>query len=328
MRAAWYEHNGAAKEVLQTGNVADAEPQAGEVRVKLMASGVNPSDVKSRQARPLIAPRIIPHSDGAGVIDAVGTGVASSRIGERVWIWNGQWKRPLGTAAEKIALPSVQAVFLPDNTDFAAGACLGIPALTAWRALDLLGDIQGKTLLVIGASSAVGNYVTQIATRDKSATVIATTGSDAKAEHARAAGASHTINYKDEDVAAKVLRLTDGRGVDAIIDMDFSSTAAMLATGCLADHGTLICYGSNIADKVTVPFRELLFKSISIRFFLVYELLPQDRKRGCADVNRLLTEGKLTHALGASYALNDIVAAHEAVEHKSGHIGNITLHFA
>lgn len=328
MRAAWYEKNGTASEVLQTGILPDPEPQAGEVRVRLVTSGVNPSDVKSRQGRPLMAPRIIPHSDGAGIIDAVGAGVASSRIGERVWIWNGQWKRASGTAAELIALPSAQAVHLPDNTDFSAGACLGIPALTAWRALDILGDITGKTLLVIGASSAVGHYVTQIATRDKGALVIGTVGSAAKAAHARAAGASSTINYKLDDLAAEVASLTNGRGVDAIVDMDFSSTAALVATGCLAEHGTLVCYGSNVADKVSVPFRELLFKSITIRFILVYELLPQDRERACAGIHRLLTAGKLQHAMGPTFTLDEIVAAHQAVERSSGTIGNVTLTLA
>ncbi|MES2536932.1 MAG: NADPH:quinone reductase [Pseudomonadota bacterium] len=325
MRAAWYEKNGAAREVLQTGALPDPEPQAGEVRVRLMASGVNPSDVKSRQGRPLIAAKIIPHSDGAGIIDAVGAGVPASRIGERVWTWNGQWKRPSGTAAEYIALPSAQAVHLPDNTDFAAGACLGIPALTAWQALELLGDISGKTILVIGASSAVGHYTTQIATRDKGAIVIGTVGSATKAEHARSAGASSTINYKEEDVAAQVLRLTDGRGVDAIIDMDLSTTVTLIPSGCLAYHGTIVCYGSNVMDKVAIPFRDVLFRSLTLKFFVVYELLPADRERATAGISRLLAAGKLQHALGRSFPIEEIAAAHEAVEQGSGNIGNVTL---
>jgi NADPH2:quinone reductase len=325
MRAAWYEKNGPAKEVLQTGTLPDPQPQAGEVRVRLMASGVNPSDVKSRQGRPLIAPRIIPHSDGAGIIDAVGAGVPQSRIGERVWIWNGQWKRPAGTAAEYIALPSEQAVHLPDNTDFAAGACLGIPALTAWQALDMLGDITGKTILVIGASSAVGHYTTQIATRDKGAIVIGTVGSPAKAEHARKAGASGIINYKEEDVAAQVLRLTDGRGVDAIIDMDLSTTAALVPSGCLAFHGTIVSYGSNVMDKVTIPFRDMLFRSITLKTFIVYDLSAADRERASAAISRLLAAGKLQHAIGPTFPLEEIAAAHEAVERGSGNIGNVTI---
>ena len=163
MRAAWYTKNGEARAVLMVGELPTPAPAPGEVRVKLATSNVNPSDVKSRSGRPLGAGRIVPHSDGAGIIDAVGEGVSPSRVGERVWIWNGQWQRPMGTAAEYIALPEQQAVLLPNSIDFAAGACLGIPAMTAFQAVQLLGDIAGKTVLVIGASSAVGNYAAQLA---------------------------------------------------------------------------------------------------------------------------------------------------------------------
>jgi NADPH:quinone reductase len=163
MKAAWYEKNGEARDVLVVGDMETPKPAAGEVLVRLHTSGVNPSDVKSRKGRPLIAPRIVPHSDGAGTIDAVGDGVDEARIGERVWVWNGQWKRPSGTAAEYIALPQDQAVRLPAGIDFATGACLGIPALTALHAVSLHGDIAGKTLLVTGAAAAVGHYATQMA---------------------------------------------------------------------------------------------------------------------------------------------------------------------
>lgn len=328
MHAAWYEKNGAARDVLQTGEMPDPMPAAGEVRVRIMASGVNPSDVKSRLARPLVAPRIIPHSDGAGIIDAVGAGVPQSRIGERVWLWNGQWKRAYGTAASMIALPAAQAVHLPDNTDFAAGACLGIPVLTAYHALQLLvqqiGSLAGKTILVIGASSAVGHYVTQIATRDMGASVIGTVGSTAKAAHARAAGAAATIDYKTQDVAAEVLRQTDGCGVAAIVDMDLSSTIALVPSGALADHGVILCYGSN-AGEVTLPFREMLFRSLALKFFVAYELTAQERLRACAGINRLLEAGMLEHTIGQRFGLDQIVAAHAAVEGASGQIGNVIV---
>ncbi|MBC7415309.1 MAG: NADPH:quinone reductase [Herminiimonas sp.] len=329
MHAAWYEKNGAARDVLQTGELPDPVPAPGEVRVRLVTSGVNPSDVKSRQARPLTVPRIVPHSDGAGIIDAVGAGVPQGRIGARVWVWNGQWKRALGTAATMIALPSQQAVTLPDNTGFDAGACLGIPVLTAFHALQLLeqqiGSLAGKTILVIGASSAVGHYVTQIATRDLGATVIGTVGSVAKAEHARRAGAASTIDYKSADVAAEVLRLTEGRGVAAIVDMDLSSTIALVPTGALADHGVILCYGSNVSDKVALPFRDMLFRSLALKFFVAYELTAQERTVACAGINRLLQAGMLDHAIGQRFPLDQVVAAHEAVEGASGKIGNVIL---
>ena len=161
MLAAYYERNGTAREVLKIGEIQTPRASAGEVRVKLATSGVNPSDVKSRQGstRKIAFPRVIPHSDGAGVIDDVGDGVAKARIGERVWVWNGQWKRAFGTAAEFIAVPAAQAVILPGNVSFEAGACLGIPAMTAIHAVILANATKDTTLLVSGGAGAVSQYV-------------------------------------------------------------------------------------------------------------------------------------------------------------------------
>jgi len=325
MRASWYVKNGAARDVLVIGELPTPTPGEGEVRVRLAVSGVNPSDVKSRSARPLGegVERIVPHSDGAGVIDAVGDGVPPGRIGERVWIWNGQWQRPMGTAAQFIALPQAQAVRLPASTDFAAAACLGIPAMTAFHAIRLLGDMAGRSVLVIGASSAVGHYAAQIAALS-GAHVIGTVGSEAKAQHALAAGVATTINYKTEAVADRVRQLTAGRGVDAIIDMDFSTTVQLLAAGGLAPHGTLVCYGSNAYGDIAVPFRPLLWNSLSLRFFLVYDLAASDRRAAIDGLSELLTDGRLSHAIGARFALDEMAAAHEAVE--AGRlIGNVVV---
>ena len=290
MRAAWYSKNGEARDVLVVGELPTPTPGAGEVRVKLATSGINPSDVKSRRGRPLDSERIVPHSDGAGIIDAVGNGVPSRRIGERVWIWNGQWQRSMGTAAEYIAIPEKQAVTLPDSTDFASAACLGIPAMTAYQAVRLLGDIAGRTVLVIGASSSVGHYVAQLAVI-RGARAIGTVGSAEKAKHALAAGVASTINYKTESAAQRVKELTAGRGVDAIVDRDFSTTVRLLGSGGLAPHGTLICYGSNSYDDLAVPFRALLWNSFSLRFFLVYDLTPHDRGAVVDGLRELLAGG-------------------------------------
>jgi NADPH2:quinone reductase len=326
MRATWYEKNGAARDVLVVGELPTPMPAAGEVRVKVMASGVNPSDVKARRGRPLIGARIVPHSDGAGVIDAVGKGVSPARMGERVWIWNGQWQRPFGTAAEFIVLPDVQAVHLPDSTDFAAGACLGIPATTAFHAIRLMGDIAGKTVLVIGASSAVGHYAAQSAVLN-GASVIGTVGSAEKARHARAAGVDATINYKTESVEERIGELTARRGVHGIIDMDFSTTAQLLGTGALAPHGTLVSYGSNTYGDIGVPFLPLLWNSISLHFFLVYDLAPRERQAAVDGLNGLLASGRLAHAIGARFGFDQVVAAHEAVE--SGKVmGNVVVEVA
>jgi NADPH2:quinone reductase len=322
MKAAWYERNGAARDVLVVGKMPTPEPGPGEVRVRLHVSGANPSDVKSRLRRPPAFPRIIPHSDGAGIVDAVGDGVDRSRIGERVWIWNGQWKRALGTAAEFIVVPEAQAVALDDNTGLDAGACMGIPGLTAVQAVRLAEPCKGKTILVTGAAAAVGHYVTQIATL-RGARVLGT-ASAARADHARAAGAAEIIDYKAEDVAARVKDLTDGRGVDAIVDMDFSSTAKLLPEGVLAPHGKLVCYGSNVAADVPLNFPAMLWGSLTVQMFLVYELTPAHRAAAIADLRALLREGRLKHTIGARFPFGSIAEAHEAVE--GGRvIGNVVV---
>jgi NADPH:quinone reductase len=322
MKAAWYEANGPAREVLSVGEMDTPSPGPGEVLVRLVTSGVNPSDVKSRAGRPLIAPRIVPHSDGGGVIEAVGEGVDRTRIGERVWIWNGQWKRPFGTAAEYIALPSEQAVRLPDNLDFDAAACFGIPALTALQAVEHQGEVADKTLLVTGGAASVGHYVCQIASL-RGARVIAT-ASERRADHARAAGAAEIIDYRNEDVAERVKELTGGRGADGIIDMDLSTTAPLLAKGVLAPHGKLVCYGSNVPTDIPVSFPAMLWGSLTLQLFLVYELMPEQRRAAIAELTRLLEQEKLVHSIGARFPLDDIAAAHEAVE-KGEVIGNVVL---
>lgn len=325
MRAAWYEKNGPARDVLIVGDLPTPEPQAGEVLVKVHVSGVNPSDVKSRAARPLLGPRLVPHSDGAGVITGVGANVPVSRIGERVWLWNGQWRRAFGTAAEYIALPAGQAVPLPENVDHATGACLGIPGLTAMHAVNLHDPVAGKTLLVTGAASAVGHYATQIATA-RGARVIGT-ASAARIDHARAAGAVAVIDYKREDVARRVLDLTDGKGADGVIDMDFSTTAPLLAKGTLKPHGRLVCYGSNLRGANTLPFTDVLFKSLTLQFFLVYELDAAERKVAIADLTSMIEKAALAHTIGARFPLTDSAAAHEAVE--GGRVsGNVVIDIA
>jgi len=326
MKAAWYTHNGEAQDVMQVGELPTPTPQAGEVLVRLVTSGVNPSDVKSRRARPLNDPLIVPHSDGAGVIEAVGAGVSAARVGQRVWVWNGQWQRPMGTCAQFIALPEAQAVALPDGTDFAAGACMGIPGLTAVQAVilseRLAGDLRGQTVLVTGASSAVGHYITQMV-RLAGGRVIGTVGNEAKALHAKAAGMEEAIFYKTESVPERVKALTQGRGADVIIDMDFSTTARWAAEGALAPHGQVVCYGSN-APEVAMPFRPWLFQSMGVKFFLVYDLTPADRQVAVARLSAMLSQQQLQHSIGARLSLNQIAQAHQMVE--AGQVvGNVVV---
>src|SRR5215469_11895840 len=229
MRAAFYEKNGPAREVLKTGEIDTPHPGAGEVRVKLKTSGVNPSDVKARigSTRKIAFPRVIPHSDGAGVIDMVGDGVPAARVGERVWTWNAQWLRPFGTCAEYVTLPSDMAVRLPDKTSFEAGACLGIPAMTAYHAVAVAQAKPGMTLLVSGGAGAVGHYAIQFA-KTAGASVITTISSPEKAKLAKAAGADHTIDYRRENVGERVMALTGKKGVDAVIELDIAANASLM----------------------------------------------------------------------------------------------------
>ena len=326
MRAAYYKSNGPARKVLQLGDVETPQTGRGEVRVRLLTSGVNPSDVKSRAGltRKIAFPRVIPHSDGAGEIDAVGEGVSPTRVGERVWVWNGQWRRPFGTAAEWIVLPSEQAVALPANVTMDAGACLGIPAYTGYQAVLLARAKEGSTVLVAAGAGAVGHYAIQFA-KQRKATVITTVSSPAKAEIARQAGADHVIDYKREDVGERVMAITGKRGVDAVIEMDLAANARLLPN-VLAPNGVVAIYGSGAAEA-SIPFQFLLQNSITMQFFLVY-LMPQaERERATADITRMLERNELIHNVAQTFDLGDMVAAHEAVESGKA-MGNIVVRLA
>ena len=321
MRAAYYRRRGPAADVLEVGELDTPTPGPGEVRIRIAASGVNPSDVKKRQGMDLEFPTIVPHSDGAGEIDAVGDGVPESRIGERVWTINGQWRRPHGTAAEYIAIGSKYAVPLPDGTDEAVGACLGIPVLTAWRALTLDGDISGQTLLVPGGAGAVGHYVVQIA-RLRGATVIATVSSAEKAAHARAGGADHTIDYKTENVGDRVREITGGRGVDRIIEVDLGGNASLIPD-VLRPGGTVVVYGAG-APTANIPAMWCVPNYVTFRFFIMYELTDEVRDAGAAAIREMLKAGSLQHTVAGTYPLEDIVKAHEAVENGKV-MGNVVV---
>jgi NADPH:quinone reductase len=326
MRAAYYETNGAARAVLRVAEIDTPRPGPGEVRVRLATSGVNPSDVKSRAGltRKIAYPRLIPHSDGAGEIDQIGDGVASARLGQRVWVWNGQWRRAFGTAAEFITVPTEQAVPLPANTSMDAGACLGIPAYTGYQAVEFAGARSGTTVLIAAGAGAVGHYAIQFA-KKRGATVITTVSSPTKAEIAKAAGADHAIDYKRENVGERVKAITANRGVDAVIEMDLGANAKLLPD-VLAPNGTVAIYGSG-TPEVSIPFQFLLQNSIELKFFLVYLMPPALRERATADITRMLERGELLHNVAQTFTLADIVAAHEAVESGKA-MGNIVVRTA
>ncbi|QSX77764.1 NADPH:quinone reductase [Agrilutibacter solisilvae] len=308
MKAASYTRTGNAHEVLSIVELERPEPGAGEVRVRIAWSGVNPSDVKSRagtRSKTLPFPRVTPHSDGAGVIDAVGPQVPVERIGERVWIWNAAWGRADGTAAQWLVLPAGQAVRLPDNVDLEVGALLGIPALTAYHAVHMGGGVAGKRVLVAGGAGAVGHYAVQMAKLAGARQVIATVSSPEKAALARSAGADLTIDYRREDLPTAVLAATDGLGVDRIVEVDFAANAqqdfASLATG-----GDVVVYGSGQPD-ISVPFVPGILKNISVHFFIVYHLSARDRSQAINGLTDLLARGQLQHNIAARLPLDRIV---------------------
>lgn len=324
MLAAWYNQTGAAKDVLKTGEIDKPEPSEGEVRVKIHCSGVNPSDTKSRsgwQGMEMQFDRVIPHNDGAGVIDAVGEGV-SNRVGERVWLYETQLGRPSGTAAEFTVLPSEQAVTLPDNTSFAEGACLGVPAMTAHYCVFADGAVSGKTVLVAGGTGAVGNYAVQLA-KWGGAKVIATVGSNEKKAIATGSGADEVINYKSENVGDRVKEITNGEGVDRIIEVAFA-TNLKVNQEIIKSNGAIATYSSGESNSPEVPFLPFLLKNTLVRFVLVYAMPQQAHRAAAKDITTCLKEGVLKHLIAQKLPLSEIVAAHEAVEKGEG-IGNIIV---
>jgi NADPH:quinone reductase len=325
MRAAYYEVNGAAADVLRVGDMATPEPGPGEVRVKLKTSGVNPSDVKTRAGltRKIAFPRVIPHSDGAGEIDKVGDGVPATRVGERVWTWNGQWRRAFGTAAEYVVLPQQQAVALPQSVGFDVGAGLGIPAMTAWYAVTCAHAAEGTTLFVPAGAGAVGFYSIQMA-KMRGARVITTVSSPAKAKVATDAGADHVIDYKREDVATRIADITGKRGVDAILEVDLGAGAKHWPA-ILRPHGTVVVYGTSAPEHV-IPAAFCLTSNIDVRFILVYEMPAPAIAQAVGDISTMLAENRLTHNIALTVPLNDIVAAHQAVE--KGPTGKVVVSIA
>ncbi len=324
MKAAWYEKIGPAEEVLKVGDVDAPKPQAGEVLVEMKTSGVNPSDVKTRAgARGELAfPRIIPHSDGGGIIAAVGEGVDESRMGERVWIWNGAFGRAHGTCAELIALPSEQAVSLPEGSDFEAAACLGIPASTAYYGMLCDGSVEDQTVLVTGGAGAVGYYGIQLA-KWSGASVIATVSGDEKAAVASEAGADLIINYKNEDVVGSIHDFTNGEGVDRILEVEFGGNLSV-SEQVIKPNGTIASYGSVAVMEPTLPFYNLMFKGVKLNTYLIYIVSESDRNMIVNGLNDAMNDQALTHLISESYALDDIIDAHRSME-SNRVIGNIVV---
>jgi NADPH2:quinone reductase len=324
MRAVWYDRQGPAREVLVTGELPTPEPALGQVRVRLEAAGVNPSDTYRRGgAVPAEYPRVIPSSDGAGVVDKVGDGVPASWVGRRVWLYNGQRNgRWMGTAAEYIALDADLVTELPDHVSFAQGATLGIPGMTAHGCVFAAGPVQGRTLLITGGAGAVGHYAVQLAAW-AGARVIATVSSVEKADRARAGGAEHVIDYRTEDVASRVRAITGGAGVDHVVDVDLGGNlAAVMAS--VRDKGSIAYYATNGNRAPVIDLRAMMGRNLTIRGFTLPTSPHADRRRAQADIAAFVrTPGRIL-SVAAAFPLYESAAAHEAVE-AGGKTGTVVI---
>src|SRR6202453_4934017 len=325
MKAVWYERTGAAPEVLTFGDMPTPAAGPGEARAGREASGVNPADVGRRSGsyRAMEFPRVIPNSDGAGIVDQVGEGATRLHLGQRVWLFNGQRNgRAFGTAAESISLAEWLVTPLPDNVSFADGATLGIPCMTAWCCLFGDGPVAGQTVLVTGGAGAVGHYAVQLA-KWGGARVIATVSSPLKAEQARLAGADLVINYRTEDVVARTMAFTAQRGVDRVIDVDFGGNLATTLK-LMAVNSTVAVYATNGNRSPMLPMRELMEKCIAVRALVLFALPPPLLAAAHADISKWLAASTRIHNAAAQFALSETAQAHLAVQ-KGKKLGTVIL---
>ncbi|HEX7784512.1 MAG TPA: NADPH:quinone reductase [Sphingobium sp.] len=315
MKAAYYERQGKAVEVLCIGEVPLPEPGPGEVRVAIHVSGVNPTDIKARTgfSSAMAFPRIIPHQDGAGVIDAVGAGVPASRIGERVWVYEAQYGRDCGTAAEFAVVDSAKAVPLPAGISFEIGASLGIPAITAYHCLFADGDIRGKRILVHGGAGVVGSAVTMLA-KWAGAWVVTTVIDDAHIDAAQAAGADLILNIRVEDVAARVKAETGGEGVDRIIDVALLHNLE-IDMACLKTGGFVVSYATGDAkDRLPLPLLDAMIGGCVFRFVYIYNATREAKREATEAITACLKDGAYAPIIGLNVSLDAIAEAHDALD--------------
>ncbi|MEU2631019.1 NADPH:quinone reductase [Kitasatospora sp. NPDC007106] len=329
MKAIVYRDTG-APDVLRFVNRDLPEPGPGEVRIRVAVSGVNPTDWQARSGvgHPMQYPEVTPHLDGAGTIDAVGEGVDRSRVGQRVWLFMAAAGRPTGTAAEFTVVPAEQAVLLPDEAGFDVGAALGVPALTAHRALTVAEDgprrlhpgaLDGKVVLAAGGAGAVGHAVIQLA-RWAGATVIGTVSSLEKARLATAAGAHHVINYREGDPAAAIRTITPD-GVDIIAEVAIGANLA-LDLAVLRTRGTISTYANDGGKPVELDVLQNMVLNARFQFLILYTAGPEARAAAAQDVAAAVRDGALPvgeeHGLPLTrFPLERTADAHRAVESRT-----------
>lgn len=326
MQAVWYERMGPAREVLTVSELAIPEPGHGEVLVKVMASGVNPHDTKRRSGwlgPAMYAPRVIPHSDAAGVVEQLGPGVRGLKEGERVFVYRaGSAKPGEGTAAQYVVVPEANAIHLPAPMSFRDGACLGVPAFTAYHATLSDGSVAGQWVLVQGGAGAVGVVAVELA-RWAGAKVIATVSSPAKAEIARTAGADHVINYRTEDVVRRVMDLTGGTGVERIVEVDFGANVAVDGA-VIAENGTIASYSSTRVREPVLPYYAFGLKGVRLHFVQGMNMPRAIREAGAHMIVALAARGMLKPRIAHVYPLSETATAHELVEDGRA-IGNVVV---
>ena len=318
MRAGWYESCGAAEEVFQIGDMPNPVAASGEILVRLYTSGINPSDYKRRAnvKAGIEFPRVIPHSDGAGVVAALGTGTSGFKIGDRVWVFGAQWGRPFGTAAEFVSLPAAQVRPLPDDAGFDEGACFGIPAMTAYRAVFANGPVSGQTVYIPAALGRVGAYAVQLA-KWGGAHVIANASGPDKCALARSLGADLCLDRLEGELEARLMAETNGHGVDRVIEIDFPGNLAMNER-IVADGGGIASYGAASAPQATITLSPRRARNFSLQFVFVYSLRPGVMEETCAGVLRAQAAGALQHRIAGSFPLSELAQAHKFAEAQSG----------
>jgi len=324
MLAARYDRTGPATEVLRVDEVGTPEPGPGEVRVRVAVSGVNPTDWKMRAGatgRPLDGPFQVPNQDGAGVIDAVGDGVDERRVGERVWVYFAAWQRPWGTAAQYTVVPAERAVPLPDAASDDLGATLGIPALTAHRCLLADGPVADRAVLVAGGAGAVGHAAIELARWLGARVVVATVSGEEKARLAREAGADAVVNYRDADAAERI-RAAAPDGIDRVVEVSLGANLELDLAVC-APNATVVTYAADPGDDPSVPVGRLMFPNLVLRFVLIYTIPDAALEAAVAGVAAAVRDGALTVLPVHRFSLDDIAAAHDAVE--NGAVGKVLV---
>lgn len=315
MQAVWFEKFGSASEALVFGELSKPQVAEGEVLVRLRTSGVNPSDTKKRAgAFPnlLDGGLVVPHSDGAGVIEQVGEGVDSARIGERVFIYQAQYGRSMGTAAEYVAIASERAPRLPDEASFEVGACIGIPMMTAHRCVFADGDVRGQTLLITGGAGRVGYYAVQWAKRS-GARVIATASNEVDADLLKNIGADAVINHRDANWGEAVLAANNGQRIDRVIDVEFGANLPEVLK-CLRIGGTIATYSSTQVAEPKLPFKEMMFMDLTVRMVIVYAMPESAKQHAITDTTLVLSGNEFSHRIANVVPLHKMVQAHELIE--------------